>query len=360
VTSVGARLLVTGAGTAAASNLIRALRAGDRSLVIVGCHSDRFVLAKSTADPNYLTPAPTDRGFLRALGRVIRRARVDLLIPTTDTEVSVLARLGAGIPCRTFLPRPRVVELCQDKYRVNRRLRERGVPAPATYPVTSLRTLARVFRRLPARSLVWCRIRAGSGSMGAAPVRTPAQARSWIEYWRDMRGVPPTAFTLSEYLPGRDFSCQALWKDGALILVKTCERLSYFGGGGHPSGTSSVSHLAKTVFEPRVVEACTRAIRAIDPRASGTFNFDLRENADGVPCITEINAGRFPSGNLIYDLTGRHNLAATFVRLALGQPVELREEYEAAEGWYSVRDLDTPTGIFRDEELFDRIEDARG
>ena len=84
MTSVGARLLVTGAGTAAASNLIRALRAGDRSLVIVGCHSDRFVLAKSTADPNYLTPAPTDRGFLRALGRVIRRARVDLLIPTTD------------------------------------------------------------------------------------------------------------------------------------------------------------------------------------------------------------------------------------------------------------------------------------
>jgi carbamoyl-phosphate synthase large subunit len=357
---VGARILVTGAGTAATENLLRSLRAGDRSLVVVGCHSDRFVLAKSTADRRYLTPAAADRGFLGALARVIRRERVDLVIPTTDAEVHAVARLRARIPCRVFLPRRSVIELCQDKYRLARRLRARGVPAPMTQPVTSLRTLDHIFRRVRARGLAWCRIRSGSGSMGAIPVRSPAQARSWIEYWRDMRGVPPTAFTLSEYLPGRDFSCQTLWKDGTLVLVKTCERLSYFGGGASPSGISSVSHLAKTVFEPRVVETCARAIRALDARTSGTFNVDLRERADGVPCITEINAGRFPSGNLIYDLTGTRNVSATFVRLALGERVTLRDEYDAAEGWYSVRDLDTPMGIFHADELFDRIEDARG
>lgn len=355
-----ARVLVTGAGTAAASNLVRSLRAADQSLDIVGCHSDRFVLAKSEADCNYLTPAATERGFVSALVRVVRRERVDLAIPTTDAEVRALAASRARIPCRMFLPRPRVVELCQDKYRLNRFLGARGVPVPLTYPVTSLRTLSRSFARISEGGIVWCRMRSGSGSMGAIPVSTAAQARNWIEYWRDMRGVRPTAFTLSEFLPGRDFSCQALWQDGALILAKTCERLSYFGGGAHPSRISSVSHLAKTVFEPRVVEVCTHAIRAIDQRASGTFNFDLRENAAGVPCLTEINAGRFPSGNLIFDLTGAHNVAATFVRLALGRPVTLRDEYDAAEGWYSVRDLDTPTGIFRADALFSRIEDARG
>jgi len=196
--------------------------------------------------------------------------------------------------------------------------------------------------------------------MGAIPVGRAAQARSWIESWREMRGVAPTAFTLSEYLPGRDFCCQALWKEGTLILVKACERLSYFGGGANPSGISSVSHLAKTVCEPRVVETCTRAIRALDPKASGTFNLDLRENRAGIACITEINAGRFPSGTGIFDLTGKHNLTAIYVRVALDQPIELRDEYDAAEGWYSVRDLDTLTGIFHADELFDRIEDARG
>jgi len=69
-----------------------------------------------------------------------------------------------------------------------------------------------------------------------------------------------------------------------------------------------------------VVAVCTAAIRAIAPRASGTFNFDLRESTRGEPCITEINAGRFPSGTIIFDLTGRVNLAATFVRVASTSP----------------------------------------
>ena len=354
-----ARLLVTGAGGAAASNLIRSLRAGLPSLAVVGCHSDRFILRKSTAARNYLVPDVTHPDFLRGLGRVAQRERIDLLVPTTDAEVRALARARARLPCRVFLPRPAVVELCQDKYRLARLLRRHGIPAPLTYPVRSLEALDGLFARLPG-PLVWCRIRANSSSMGAAPMRRPEQARGWIAYWREMRGVPVTAFTLSEYLPGRDFSCMALWKDGALILVKTCERLSYFGGGAQPSGISSVSQLAKTVREPRVVEACTAAIRVLDPRASGVFNFDLREDRRGAVCITEINAGRFPSGTNVYDLTGRHNLAAAFVRIALGARVDLHDVYEPAEGYYTVRDLDTPTGVFHEDDLFDRIVDARG
>jgi len=354
------RLLLTGAGTTAASNLIRSLRADARSPTIIGCHGDRFVLKKSDADRNYLMPALDHPEFFRALSRVIKKERIDLLIPTSDAEVRAFARRRAKIPCRLFLPRTSVIELCQDKYRLNIFLRERGVPAPLTYPVTSLATIAKTFARLPPRSLVWCRARVGSGALAALPVRSPAQARSWIEYWRDMRNVPPTAFTLSEYLPGRDFSCLSLWDRGALILLKTCQRLSYFTGGGNPSGISSVSHLAKTVAEPEVARVCGQAIRALDRSATGTFNLDIRENGDGVPCITEINAGRFPSGNLIHALTGKHNLSATFVRVALGERVGLRNEYDADEGWYTVRDLDTPMGIFHVEDLFDKIEDARG
>ena len=352
-----ARLLVTGAGTAATSNLIRSLRAGSRALQIVGCHSDRFFLKKSSADRNYLVPALTHPHYLRAIRRVLARERVDLLIPTTDAEVRAFTRPRAGLHRRVFLPRRAVVDLCQDKYRLNVALRARGVPAPLTYPVSSLRALERLFARLSGP--VWCRVRTGSGSAGALPVETPAQARSWIAYWTAMRGVPATSFILSEYLPGRDFSCQAVWKAGEQVAVKTCERLSYFGGGSNPSGTSSISQLAKTVFAPEVVAVCTQAIRAIDARASGTFNFDLRESARGVPCVTEINAGRFASGTNIFDLTGRINLAATFVRVALGQPVALRGAYDPAEGYYSVRDLDTLTGVFHADELFDKIVDAR-
>ena len=106
------RLLLTGAGSAATSNLIRSLRAGYRSAAIIGAHSDRFLLKKSSADRNYLLPALTHPSYFRALARVIARERVNLVIPTTDAEVHAFARRRARLP--VFLPRPAVVDLCQD------------------------------------------------------------------------------------------------------------------------------------------------------------------------------------------------------------------------------------------------------
>src|SRR6185503_20312008 len=103
--------------------------------------------------------------------------------------------------------------------------------------------------------------------------------------WEELRGVPPEVFMIAEYLPGRDFLCLSLWRDGRLVLVKTFERISYFGGENSPSGVSSLSSLAKTIVDQRVVAICTDAVRALDPRACGAFSIDLKENAAGVPCI---------------------------------------------------------------------------
>lgn len=352
------RLLITSAGTGGSNNLIRSLGAGDPSLFIVGCNDDRFVLKKSCADRNYLVPPLRHRRWAQSLRHVLGTEKINLVIPTTDAEVRALSRNRSKLRGRSFLPRHAVIELCQDKYRLTAFLRRRGVPAPATYQVVSLGGIDDIFRRL-GHSRVWCRVRRGAGSWGAIPVRSPAQARSWIMYWGEMRGVPARSFILSEYLPGRDLGCQSLWKEGTLVLIKTYERLSYLGTGSQPSQVSSVAALAKTVFEPRVVDICKKAVRALDPRASGVFSVDLRESAGGVPCITEINAGRFSSATNIFDLTGKYNMAATYVRLALGGPVDLRDEYDVARDYYMLRDVDTPPGVFHAEQFFEGIEDAR-
>lgn len=137
---------------------------------------------------------------------------------------------------------------------------------------------------------MWCRARHGNGSVGATPVRTLDQALSWVRYWKEMRGIPASDFTVSEHLPRRDFGCQSLWKNGRLVLIKTFERLSYIVRGSEASRVSSLAALTKTVFEPRVVEASTAAISRVDRRASGAYCVDLKEDARGVPCVTEINA----------------------------------------------------------------------
>lgn len=354
------RLLIPGAGSGPSNNLIRSLRTGDPSLFIVGCHANRFVLKKSSADRNYLIPPRSHRAFADALRYVIETEKIDLLIPTGDADVGLASRLRDEIPCRLFLPRRSVIELCQDKYNLTVFLRDKGLPVPLTCPVTHLDGIHELFRQLPRAARVWCRTRSGGDSRAATPVKNPEQARSWISYWEEMRGVPAASFTLSEYLPGRDFACQSLWNQGQLILIKTYERLAYFGGESRPSGVASQSALAKTVFEPRVVEVSAEAVRALDENASGAFDVDLKEDASGIPRITEINAGRFITGASLFDLTGKHNMALTYVRLALGEPVEIDEAYDVAEDYYMVRDLDALPGIFHADEFFEGIQEVRG
>ena len=161
-----------------------------------------------------------------------------------------------------------------------------------------------------APSPLWCRPRTGTSARGGGPVHDAEEARRWILVWKAMRGIPPTQFTLSEYLSGREILCQSLWRDGVLILANTFERLSCFGADGVPSGVTSPSSLAKTISAPSVVELCRAAVRAIAP---------------------------------------------TYVRLGLGEPVELRGEYDAIEGYYLVRDLDALPGVFQADEFFEGI-----
>ena len=104
--------------------------------------------------------------------------------------------------------------------------------------VRSIGDIGKIFRSFERQTTLWCRARFGTGSVGATTVRTEAQARAWVTYWADMRGVPARQFTLSEYLPGRDFACQSLWMEGQLVLIKTTERISYFRGESGPTGLS--------------------------------------------------------------------------------------------------------------------------
>jgi hypothetical protein len=349
------RILLTGAGTGSTNNLVRSLRAGDASLVLIGCHTNRFVLTQSTADRNYLVAGIS----ARELARVIRAEKIDLVVPTRDDDVRVLARQRRRLGARTFLPRTPIVELCADKYRLTQLLRRRGVAAPRTVPVGGLSGVAAAFRTLAPKGMAWCRARRGSGSLGALPVRRPEQARAWIAYWREMRGVPASAFTLSEYLPGRDFGCQSLWKNGAVVLAKAFERLEYFVGGGQPSGVSSVAALGRTTSDARPVETALAAVRAVDPRATGLYSVDMKENGAGTPCVTEINAGRFLAGTNILDLAGKHNMALAYVRLALGGPAGVDDVHDPVDDYYMVRDLDVLPGILHADALFDDVVDMR-
>ncbi len=344
-----ARILLMGAGSGAGNNLIASLRSALPDLVVVGVNLDPFILRKSAATRNYLLSLAGDD--IADIARLVDRESIDLVIPATDADVSQLSDNREALAGHLFLPSTAVIDLCADKYDLAAFLAARDVPVPVSLAVISTDSLDGLFEKLTPAPCVWCRARSGSGSLGAAPVTTSAQARAWIEHWEALRGIDAASFMVAEYLPGRDFFCQSLWDAGRLVLVKTCERVSYFGGENSPSGVSSLYSLAKTVVDGRVVDVASRALRALDPALTGTFGVDLKENAAGVPCVTEINAGRLAMGMTTIGSIGRHNLPGCYVRLALGETFTFDEPYDCPPDYYIVRDLDAPAGVFHADDI---------
>jgi hypothetical protein len=344
-------VLVTGAGTGSSGNVMRALRGMSPPPYIVGINHDRFTLEKSLADRSYRCPPYSAREFIAAAIDIATRERIDIIMPTDDDAVKALSDHRSRFGVSLLLPRRATIELCRDKHKLALWLRRRGVPAPRSWEVKSLRSLNTIFRRLSRRGVLWCRARHGTRSLAATPVASLEQARSWITQWRDFRGVSVAEFALSEYLPGRHFVVQSLWREGRLLMTQAVEVLSYFAAANNPSGVFSLPSLAKTVNAPAVVDVGIRAVRAIDDRPSGTFCVEMKEAVSGVPCVTEINAGRFPSGVTALLALGARNMIATFVRAAQGEGFDGAAAEPRAADHYLVRDIDAVPGVFSTAEL---------
>jgi carbamoylphosphate synthase large subunit len=346
------RVLVTGAGTGRANNLVRSLRAGESDINVIGCHSDPFVLAKAETDRRWHMPSPSSQAdFITACQPIIARERIELIIPSSDEDALALAKMRDSLDCRVYLPSAEVISLCQDKYALSQALKANGAAVPETLAIRDFSGVSRAFRELDHSQLLWVRTRHGAGSKGATKVKDADQAWNWIMYWNEMRGIPIEEFTLSEYLPGRDYNVQGLWHEGVTILIKMCERLSYLDGENRPSGMSSTPGLAKTLRDDRVLNLCERAIGVVAPSACGVFNIDVKEDVDRIPRITEINAGRFAMITNIYDLTGRHNMAQAYVRLSMGEMPDIVDVRDIVADHYLVRDYDTKPLIAPLEEI---------
>ena len=59
---------------------------------------------------------------------------------------------------------------------------------------------------------------------------------------------------------------------------------------------------------------------------------ELKETADGVPAITEINSGRFPAGITALLAMGKDNMVALFAAAAAGQAGNGRRAARLREG----------------------------
>lgn len=347
------RILVTGCGGAAAANFVSSLRMSGEELFIVGTDSNRFHLELAAVDSGHVMPAASDPAYVAKLNEVIASEGVEMVHPQPDPEVSVLSENRDGIDARMMLPSRRAVNMCQDKMGLARRLAERSVPTAESHAIGNVKDLERAVSALQDRGSkkVWLRATRGAGARASLPITRASHGGAWIDYWTDACGLGYGQFMASEFLPGREFAFQSLWKDGRIVTSQARERMEYLFGYLTPSGQTSSPSVARTVRRDDVNEIATKAVQAVDDDATGVFCVDLKENVDGTPCVTEINAGRFFTTSNFFAKAGC-NMPWYYVQMAFGEVPQGMPQYDPLEAdLYWIRMVDMGYRLVRGSEL---------
>jgi len=348
------RILVLGAGGPAGTNFIKSLRMSKTKYYIVGADMNEYHLMLPPIDKGVILPHALHMDYEDKLIEIIKIYDIDFVHAQPDIEVQklgaihnhILSKTGA----KTFLPNIDAITLCRNKLKCYYRLKNNDVPVPLSFPVDDISRLPEEFEKLMVKQRpeyppdsVWVRAITGAGSRASMRVHNAEQLLNWVFYWINYKKMDLKEFMMSEYLPGREFAWQSLWFNGKLITSQARERMEYYMGNLSVTGQSSSPSVARTVHNESVNIVGTRAVQAVDKKATGIFCVDMKENArDMYPCVTEINAGRFFTTSNFFSTLGC-NMPDIYVQMGLNNkpPTGLKQYDPLPENIYWIRQPDS-------------------
>lgn len=349
------RILITGAGGPAAINFIMSLKIAPEKFYLVGTDTSYHSVRLAPTDSAHIVPKATKIGYIDAVNEIIRKERVELVHPQPDIEVEAISENRKRLEANVFLPTKHAIRTCQDKLQSAKLWLEKRVPTAKTMELRKESDIEKAFRQLG--TPLWVRARHGAGGRGSTPVSNKETALSWIQYWKS-RGEK-WEFIAQEYLEGRNLGFHSLWKDGELITSMLRERIEYIYPHLAPSGITGTPMVQRTNHDEKANDVATRAVLAIDSHYNGIACVDLKENNKGVPCVTEINAGRMFTTSFFFSYASKilynnysANVPYLYVKLAYKEVVPNIPKYNVLpEELYWIRHIDAPAKLVRDGKV---------
>jgi carbamoyl-phosphate synthase large subunit len=349
------KIVVTGAGGPAGINFISSLRLAPEKIFIIGTEADEHFIYLAPTDRKYLVPKAEEEDYIDILNEIIRKEKAEFLHAQTDIEVAVVSENREKIEANVFLPSKRAVKICQDKLESAKIWMKKGIPVAKTMEIRDEKDVDKAFEEFG--SPIWIRARHGAGGKGSTPAYNKETALSWINYWR-ARGMK-WEFIAQEHLPGRNIGFHSLWKDGELVTSMARERIKYIYPHLSPSGVTGTPAVQRTIHDDNVNRIATEAVLAIDPKFNGIACVDLKENREGVPCITEINAARMFTTSFFFSYASKilrgdyyANIPYLYVKLALKESIPEMPKYDILpENVYWIRHIDAPAKLVKDGRI---------
>jgi len=329
---MGLDVLVLGAGGPAGVNVCGALEAAGHNPIAADQNAKHLVWTH----PWETAPWPPRLGA----------AEYDVAMAQPDGLVTWLSdrREEAGT---TFLPSAQTIALCQDKYECGLQWRRTGQRQDKVFLVDSEVSYwdASAILGTP----FWMRARHGAGARGAIVVREPEQGHYWYRFWKSRNW--DTDFICEGYLPGADYSWCGVFDEGLMASFQR-QRIEYIYPHLSPEGLTGTPTIAEITAEPVIHDAALRAVKAVDRNPRGVFCVDLKEDEEGYPRPTEINAGRFSTTVGLWSQFGtRSNFVALAAELAVGDRSRLDDWEKLPTGLTLSRHIDCGHVFTREQVL---------
>jgi carbamoyl-phosphate synthase large subunit len=260
--------------------------------------------ASRIADKIIESPSASKPDFISVLKRYSQALMIDLVVPTIDTELTVLsASREAFGACDIIVSEPIALRVARSKLLTAKVLSDSDISVPPTVAASNL-----VGGPCSLSFPIIAKVDDGSRSVGLFEIRSVEQ----------LMGLKSdlTGYCLQTKIIGREFTCNCyVDKIGRLIAAVPHERLEVRAG--------EVSK-ARTERIPEAHSVALKIVKAL-PGLRGPFCFQFILDEHGVPWVFEINA-RFGGG---YPLT--HKAGAPFTKWILqerlNQPLEVQNDW---------------------------------
>jgi carbamoyl-phosphate synthase large subunit len=267
------RILVTGLGGPAGINVVSLLPRGS---VVAACDSnprkrEDLLRTGNSGVRFYTVPhARSHEAFKRAANEIIKRERIDVLIPTVDEELLVFSYRPAHFNARVVVSPYMTVKTCDDKALLYESVRDE--PFCPGFVVTDRRQGLASFGPGP----VFMKPRRGRGSRGA---------RLFKNYTEIPRELINTSNVFCEYLPGQEYTADVLCDlEGNLVLAVPRKRLEVIRG---------ISKRGETQRHPEIEENVKKLCGIL--KFIGPSNMQFKADTSGEMKLVEINP-RFSGG----------------------------------------------------------------
>ena len=282
-----------------------ALELGINLRIIATDASPELSSACQVADSFYRVSRCNDPRFVKELKDICVKENVEILVPTIDTELSILANAKSEFEgVRIIVSEADAISIARNKFVTAETLRSAGVPTPKTLILSEL-----VSNPEKLNFPIILKKIDGSSSIGLF------EASNIKEVLRLNLEVP--SYIAQEKLIGREYTVNCFVSNkGVLLAVVPHQRLETRGGEVSKGRTEKNGILFK------MAKQITEAI----PSLVGPFCFQAIVDKDENASVFEINA-RFGGGYPLAHEAGAH-FSKWIMQEALGLPCAIEVDWE--------------------------------